>query len=370
MSLTVTADGARRRMSVLRLPASPMASPLVAGITVLVVALAVLVAPSPQLVSPWLLPLVLGPACVFLAAVAVATVPVTPRPADRAERGLRGAVAVAVPVVASALLARETMVSALAVAVVPVLVVAVGVVAARRSGDHQAAPPDTSGGPVVRASASGPGLPAEPLPVLCGLLKRSVDVVFASAILVLSVPVLALAAVAIVAESRGGVLFRQTRVGSGGRRFQMYKLRTMRPANDEAEHQAYVAELIRGQGRPQGGMYKLVADDRRTGVGRVLRSFSIDELPQLWNVVRGDMSIVGPRPPLPAEVALYDEATWARMAATPGLTGLWQVSGRSRLSFQEMVELDVRYWQEWTPLLDLRILLRTPKAVLWGRETA
>lgn len=369
MPLTVTADGARRRVWVLP-PSSPMASLLVAGVALLVVLLAALQAASPRPISPWLLPLVLGPACLFLAAAAVATVPVTRRPADRAEKVLRGLCAVAVPVGASALLAQDAMVSALAVVIVPVLLVAVAVAVAWRRGDHQAARPETGSRTVVRCSPGGPRRPGEPLPVLCGLLKRSIDVVLASAILALSLPVLALAAVGIAAESRGGVFFSHTRVGSGGCRFRMHKLRTMRSAGDEGEHQAYVADLIRGQGRPQGGMYKLVADDRRTRVGRVLRSFSIDELPQLWNVLRGDMSVVGPRPPLPAEVALYDEGTWARMAAKPGLTGLWQVSGRSRLSFQEMVELDVRYWREWSPLLDVRILLRTPKAVLWRRETA
>ncbi len=366
MSLTVTADGGRRTGDGLVMPSWRVALLLLAGTALAVVLLAVLVAPFPQLSSPWPLPLVLGPACLFLAAAAVATVPVTARPADRAEKALRGLGAVAVPVMASLLLAEVSTASALAVVIVPVLIVAVGVVVARRSGGQQAATPETGGA----IQLAGPRLVAQPLPLLCRGLKRSVDVVVAGAVLVLVLPVLAVAAVAIAVEGRGGVLFTQTRIGCGGRRFRMRKLRTMRPANDDGEHRAYVAALIGGQGRPQDGMYKLVADDRRTQVGRVLRSFSIDELPQLWNVLRGDMSIVGPRPPLPAEVALYDDAAWARMAAKPGLTGLWQVSGRSRLSFQEMVELDVRYWQEWTPLLDLRILLRTPKAVLWGRETA
>ncbi len=144
----------------------------------------------------------------------------------------------------------------------------------------------------------------------------------------------------------------------------------MRAGSNDGEHRAYVAALINGEGEPQDGMYKIVDDHRRTTVGKLLRSFSIDELPQLWNVLRGDMSVIGPRPPLPEEAALYDRATWARMAVKPGLTGLWQVSGRSRLSFEEMVELDIRYWREWSPLLDLRILARTPKAVLWSRDTA
>ena len=201
-------------------------------------------------------------------------------------------------------------------------------------------------------------------------LKRAMDVVVATVALMAVLPVLVLAATAIVVESRGGALFTQTRVGAAGRPFRIFKLRTMRVGSDDTEHRAYVAALIRGEGTSEGGMYKLVHDDRRTGLGRFLRSFSIDELPQLWNVLRGDMSIVGPRPPLPEEAALYDSKAAARLAVKPGLTGLWQVSGRSRLSFEEMVELDVRYWQEWSLLLDLQILLRTPKAVLWNRDTA
>ncbi len=210
----------------------------------------------------------------------------------------------------------------------------------------------------------------EALPPLCRSYKRVVDVVIAAVALLVALPVLSVAAIAIVAESRGGALFTQTRVGTGGRLFRLFKLRTMRAGSDDSEHRDYVAALIDGVGEPQDGLYKIVDDDRRTWVGRFLRSFSIDELPQLWNVLRGDMSIIGPRPPLPEEAALYDRSTWARMAVKPGLTGLWQVSGRSRLSFEEMVELDVRYWREWSPLLDLRILAQTPKAVLWNRDTA
>ena len=210
----------------------------------------------------------------------------------------------------------------------------------------------------------------ETLPPLCRSLKRGVDVAFATVALVLALPVLAIAALVVAVESPGGPLFAQTRVGLRGRTFRLFKLRTMRAGSDDSEHRAYVAALIQGAGEPKDGIYKIVDDDRRTGVGRFLRSFSIDELPQLWNVLRGDMSVIGPRPPLPEEAALYDRETWRRMAVKPGLTGLWQVSGRSRLSFEEMVEFDIRYCQEWSPLLDLRILARTPKAVLWNRDTA
>lgn len=224
--------------------------------------------------------------------------------------------------------------------------------------------------PVDCSTLLGRGFLPEALPTWGRLFKRTVDVIVAMVMLVVTLPILVLAALAVIAESPGGALFVQTRVGLAGRPFRLMKLRSMRVGNDNKEHRAYVAALIHGEGEPQDGIYKLVDDDRRTRVGRLLRSLSIDELPQLWNVLRGEMSVVGPRPPLPEEAALYDEAAWARMAAKPGLTGLWQVSGRSRLSFEEMVDLDVRYWREWTPLLDLKILLRTPKAVLWSRETA
>ncbi len=318
--------------------------------------------------STWPLAVVFGPLCLFLAAVAASTVPVARRPADRAEKVLRGMLAAAAPMVVLSVLFVAKDAFQMVFLAASTLVPTAGLVAAWSAAERRESPPTGQG--TLPQLVYGAGLPVDPLPLLCRWLKRSVDVVVGSALLVLVLPVLAFAALTIVVDGRGGVLFSQTRVGSGGRPFRMYKLRTMRPANHDGEHRAYVAELIRGQGRPQGGIYKLVADDRRTRVGCILRSFSIDELPQLWNVLRGDMSVVGPRPPLPDEVALYDEAAWARMAAKPGLTGLWQVSGRSRLSFEEMVDLDVRYWQQWSPLLDLRILLRTPKAVLWGRDTA
>ncbi len=224
--------------------------------------------------------------------------------------------------------------------------------------------------PIGRMTELTHGCRPDALSPWCRLFKRSLDIVVALVTLVATLPVLVLAALALVAESPGGTFFVQTRVGLAGRPFRIMKLRTMRVGNDDKKHRAYVAALIRGEGEPQDGMYKIVDDDRRTRVGRWLRSLSIDELPQLWNVLRGDMSVVGPRPPLPEEAALYDQAAWARMAMKPGLTGLWQVNGRSRLSYEEMIELDVRYGQEWSPLLDLRILLRTPKAVLWSRDTA
>jgi lipopolysaccharide/colanic/teichoic acid biosynthesis glycosyltransferase len=367
--LTVAADDGRRTVRALRTPSSGRALLVLAGVVLGVVLLAIL-RTSRQMATPWPLSLLLGPPCVVLAAAAAGTVPVTTRPADRVEKVLRGLLAGAAPVVLLWVLLMATNAPRVTGIAASPLLLSGAVLAVRRAANRTYLLPEGHSTAKLWRSVDGTGPPVNYLPLLCRLLKRTVDVVVAAAVLVLSLPVLVIAAVAILAEGPGGVVFAQTRVGLGGRPFRMYKLRTMRPANDDGEHKAYVSELIRGQGQPQGGIYKLVADDRRTRVGRILRMFSIDELPQLWNVLRGDMSVVGPRPPLSAEVALYDQAAWRRMATKPGLTGLWQVSGRSRLSFQEMVELDVRYWQQWSPLLDVRILLRTPKAVLWGRETA
>jgi lipopolysaccharide/colanic/teichoic acid biosynthesis glycosyltransferase len=208
------------------------------------------------------------------------------------------------------------------------------------------------------------------LPPLCAATKRAIDLLVAVPVLVLTAPVVVGAAALVARETRGGWLFRQVRLGRDGRPFNLYKIRSMVVDNDDTAHREYVAALISGSGEPHNGVYKLVEDPRVTRVGAVLRRLSIDELPQLLNVVRGEMSLVGPRPPLPSESEYYDESTWERLKIKPGLTGLWQVSGRSRLGFAEMVELDVRYWKEWTPLLDIAILLRTPAAVFGEQDTA
>ena len=196
------------------------------------------------------------------------------------------------------------------------------------------------------------------------------DVVLALAALIVSLPILVLALVAVKCDSPGPAFFRQTRVGANGQRFRLIKVRTMLHGNDDAGHRAYMAALMAGTAEQRGGMYKLVDDPRVTRVGRLLRRFSIDELPQLWNVLRGEMSVVGPRPPLVSEVELYGARAWERLRVKPGITGLWQVSGRCRLSFEQMVELDVEYWQRWTLGLDLVILLKTPGAVLSGAGAA
>lgn len=218
---------------------------------------------------------------------------------------------------------------------------------------------------VVRRETEG-----NPLPLIGRSVKRLVDVVLATVCLVLSLPVLLVVALAVRRDSAGPALFKQVRVGADGRPFTLFKFRSMVHGNNDAEHRRYVTRFIRGSAERNDGLFKLVDDPRITRVGRVLRQTSLDELPQLWNVLRGEMSLIGPRPPLPAEVAQYSDEAWQRLRVKPGLTGLWQVSGRSNLSFDEMVALDVRYWQQWSPLLDLTILLKTPKTVLTGAGTA
>ncbi len=193
------------------------------------------------------------------------------------------------------------------------------------------------------------------------LVKRAVDVVVASLGLLVASPVLLLAAVAIKLDSPGPILHQQVRVGKGGRHFTLYKFRSMK-VNADAE-----LERLRPSNEAGGVTFKMRADPRRTRVGRWLRRLSIDELPQLWNVLRGDMSLVGPRPPLPSEVSRYEEWHRHRLEVAPGLTGLWQVSGRSEVPFDEMVLMDLWYIEHWSLGLDLKILFRTIPAVLLAR---
>jgi lipopolysaccharide/colanic/teichoic acid biosynthesis glycosyltransferase len=228
------------------------------------------------------------------------------------------------------------------------------------------APPDT-----VRVTSLEPvgNVGERGARLLARVAKRALDVVGATLGLLLSIPIVAVAMLAIALESRGGpVLYHQTRVGRGGRPFEVHKLRTMRAGND-GEHAAYVASLIEGSALRHGELFKISDDPRCTRVGRFLRKTSIDELPQLWNVLRGDMSLVGPRPSTPEESALMDAVARHRQDVKPGMTGLWQVCGRSRLGYDDMIELDLRYVRTWSPLVDVWILVRTPFAV-FRRETA
>lgn len=192
------------------------------------------------------------------------------------------------------------------------------------------------------------------------IIKRAMDVVGASLALLLGWPLFALIALAIKLDSPGPVLFTQERVGKDYKRFTIYKFRSMRVgAEDELEILKEVAEH-------NDVTFKMRDDPRMTRVGRFLRRFSIDELPQVINVLKGDMSLVGPRPPIPAEVEQYQPWHLKRLAVPPGMTGMWQVSGRSELTFDEMVLLDLYYIEHWSPWLDLAIMLRTFPKVLLG----
>ena len=193
------------------------------------------------------------------------------------------------------------------------------------------------------------------------LVKRAVDIVLATTALVVCAPIMLAIAALIRAESRGPVFYRQIRVGKDGQRFWIYKFRSMR--QDAEGQRAQLVQTTAGDAR----LFKDRDDPRRTGVGRFIRRWSLDELPQFWNVLTGDMSVVGPRPQIPAEVETYEAWHYKRLAASPGLTGLWQVSGRSELDFDEMVVLDISYIENWSLGLDFRILLRTIPAVLRAR---
>ena len=191
-------------------------------------------------------------------------------------------------------------------------------------------------------------------------LKRVGDVVVSGAFLVLLSPLLLAVALAIVLTSRGGPFYSQPRVGTHGRVFRMYKFRTMYRDADRRW------EELRCENDCDPALFKIKDDPRITPVGRLLRRYSVDELPQFFNVLRGDMSVVGPRPPLPSEVEAYDTAHLARLKGRPGITGLWQVSGRSDLPFDKMVDLDTYYLEHWSLGLDLSIMLRTAAVVLRG----
>ena len=176
--------------------------------------------------------------------------------------------------------------------------------------------------------------------------------------LLLAAPVMGAVALAIKLEDGGPVLFKQPRVGRKGEIFDCLKFRSM-----SVDAEARLAELMAAN-EGSGPLFKMTHDPRITGVGRFIRRFSLDELPQLWNALRGDMSLVGPRPALPTEVAQYDSDTRRRLDVRPGLTGLWQVSGRSNLSWDDTVRLDLYYVDNWSLIQDVMILARTAKAIL------
>jgi lipopolysaccharide/colanic/teichoic acid biosynthesis glycosyltransferase len=200
--------------------------------------------------------------------------------------------------------------------------------------------------------------------------KRALDIAVALILIAILAPVLAILMLLVGSTSAGPALFRQQRLGRDRRPFTMLKLRTMRVGQDDCIHREYVTRLLSGNPEavvaPDSGLYKLAADPRVTRVGGWLRKTSLDELPQLYNVLRGEMSLVGPRPVLSWEAEIFGERYQRRFAVRPGLTGLWQVSGRSRLSMGQALELDVEYVARRSFAFDLMILIRTIPAILRG----
>jgi exopolysaccharide biosynthesis polyprenyl glycosylphosphotransferase len=211
----------------------------------------------------------------------------------------------------------------------------------------------------------------EPLSSGARLLKRTLDLTISMLAIAFLFPLWVLIAVLIKLDSKGPILYTQERVGMDGRLFLLYKFRTMEAGADPELHREYQRTFIAGRAEANMGddrrpTYKLFADPRITRVGKWLRRMSLDEVPQLLNVLMGDMSVVGPRPPIPYEVEAYELWHRKRLDMKPGLTGLWQVSGRNRLPFEEMVRLDLFYIENWSLLLDLKIILRTGFVILGG----
>lgn len=209
-------------------------------------------------------------------------------------------------------------------------------------------------------------------PLWQAIVRRFIDLVGAGVVILLLSPLLIGLAIAIRLDSSGPALFRQRRVGLGKREFTVFKFRSMRSDADPRGHRDYVTALIKGK-EANGGkenLYKLAVDDRITPVGRWIRRWSLDELPQLFNVIAGDMSLVGPRPAIPYEVDEYPSWYLDRFTVKPGMTGLWQVSGRNERTYEEMVRLDIEYAERRSLFLDLSILARTPFTVLARRGAA
>ena len=196
--------------------------------------------------------------------------------------------------------------------------------------------------------------------------KRVVDSVAAIVLLVLLVPVFLLVALAVVVDSGWPILYRGERIGRGARTFTVFKFRSMRANADPSLHREYLRELLAGKVASSNGLYKVPSDPRITRVGAFLRKSSLDELPQLVNVIRGEMSLVGPRPEVPYALADYEPWMYRRFEVTPGITGLWQVSGRGRIGVRDMLRLDVQYADECGFAADLAILAKTIPAVLHG----
>ena len=216
---------------------------------------------------------------------------------------------------------------------------------------------------------------SKPLPIVIAtnssylVIKRIIDVLFSLLILIPLFIVTVIVAVCIRLDSKGPIFFRQKRIGQNGKEFTMLKFRSMYADSDDSLHRAAIKRYMNGE-TIDGNDYKMKDDPRITRVGKFIRKTSIDELPQFFNVLRGEMTLVGPRPPLPYEVADYSQRDWLRLVGRPGLTGTWQVYGRSRVQFQEMVEMDLIYLKQQSTLLDLKLILMTPLVMLSGRGGA
>lgn len=193
------------------------------------------------------------------------------------------------------------------------------------------------------------------------VLKRLFDILISAVLLILLFPIFVILGLWIKLDSEGPIFFKQIRIGKNGVSFPMFKFRSMRTNAEQLRENLEKDNEVDG-----GPAFKLKDDPRVTRSGRWLRKYSLDELPQLWNVLRGDMSLIGPRPPLPDEVAQYSNYHWRRMDVLPGMTGLWQVSGRSNLSFEEWIDLDIQYIERWSVTLEMKILLKTIPVVLKG----
>jgi exopolysaccharide biosynthesis polyprenyl glycosylphosphotransferase len=214
------------------------------------------------------------------------------------------------------------------------------------------------------------GLPATGISRSSRFLKRGLDIIGSATLLALLAPLMLLISFLVRRDSRGPVFFQQTRLGMGLNEFTLLKFRTMYEGTDEAPHREYIKQIMRSDALPgSNNLYKLERDDSITRVGRWLRKTSLDELPQLINVLRGEMSLVGPRPLIPYELELFNPHHFERFLVPSGLTGLWQVEARAHTTFGEALDLDVAYARGWSLGLDLRLLLRTPLLIFRKRDT-
>jgi lipopolysaccharide/colanic/teichoic acid biosynthesis glycosyltransferase len=206
------------------------------------------------------------------------------------------------------------------------------------------------------------------------LVKRLLDIALAAMLFALLIPIMALVAAMIALDSPGPVLFRQRRIGQDGLAFDMYKFRSMRHNSDASAHRLAVKRFMQGErlnhSRTTDAPYKLGDDPRITRVGKFIRKTSLDELPQLWNILTGEMSLVGPRPPVPYEVEMYSQRAMLRLDGKPGLTGPWQVYGRGTVTFEQMIEMDIAYLDNRSIWYDLKLIALTAPVALWGRGGA